>query len=65
MLKQEIEKRVRQLWRERRPKQPTGEDMFAFFCELQNESPELTTFPNSGDPWQTMHCWLLDEEKEI
>ena len=65
MKKKEIEKRVRQLWREKRPQQPTSEDMFGFFCELRSQNVELTIFGKSGDPWQTIHCWLNDEEKKL
>lgn len=69
MQKKEIEKRVRQLWREKRPQQPTDEDMFVFFSKLQNQNGELTIFGGrrgmNSDPWQTIHCWLLDEERKL
>ncbi len=65
MQEKEIEKRVRQLWRKKRPQQLTDNDMFSFFCDLKSENVELTIFEESGDPWQTIHCWLLDEEKKL
>lgn len=43
-----------------------GDPMFAFFCWLTKFRPYFLTFRNSGDPWQTIHGWLIHyEEKKI
>ena len=42
-------------------KKPTGTDALIFFTYLQKECPHLLTFRTSGDPWQTVHGWLLRE----
>ena len=66
MRKKEKEKRVRALWRERRPDKPDDNDMFWFFCWLQKNHYELTVWAGlKGDPWQTIHPWLLEEEDII
>lgn len=66
MRKKEVEKRVRELWRKERPQQPTEDNMYEFFTKLLKTNPELTIFTGKkgmSDPWQTIHCWLLEEEE--
>jgi len=65
MLKKDIEKRVRQLWRENRPINPTDSDMSIFYTKLRKEHYELTVWCRMSDPWQSIHCWLIDEERKI
>ena len=40
-------------------KNATGTDGLLFFTYLQREKPALLDFRSSGDPWQTVHGWLL------
>jgi len=66
MTKREKEKKVCSLWRDKRPQNPDGNDMFFFFCWLKKECFELTVWNHmKGDPWQEIHVWLLKEEERI
>jgi hypothetical protein len=66
MLKKDKEKCIRKLWREKRPNNPSDDDMFGFFCSLRKEHYELTVWDKQRrDPWQTIHCWLIDEERKL
>ena len=41
----------------------SGTDGLAFFVNLQSERPDLLMFEATGDRWQTVHGWLLQEGK--
>lgn len=41
-----------------------GNDIFTFFCVLSGTMPELTEFRTKGDPWQIIHCWVLEYERK-
>jgi hypothetical protein len=42
----------------------SGEDGMTFYQYLLKEQPELLNFKTEGgDPWQTVHGWLLQERK--
>ena len=36
--------------------------MFVFFGWLQKHRPYFLTFRGKGDPWQTVHSWLIQYE---
>ena len=36
--------------------------MFEFFCWLNRHRPYFLTFRHKDDPWQTVHCWLIQYE---
>jgi hypothetical protein len=38
------------------------EPMFLFFLWLQRFRPYFLTFRDQGDPWQTVHSWLIQHE---
>ncbi len=38
--------------------------MFSFFAWLTRHRPYFLTFRCKGDPWQTVHSWLLQYERE-
>lgn len=38
-------------------------EMFCFFGWLQRHRPYFVTFRCRGDPWQTVHCWLIQYEE--
>lgn len=38
--------------------------MFTFFAWLTKFRPYFLTFRGHGDPWQTVHSWLLQHERE-
>jgi hypothetical protein len=40
----------------------TGEPMFRFFLWLGRHRPYFLTFRTKGDPWQTVHSWLIQHE---
>lgn len=44
-------------------KDASGTHGLTFFVYLQNERPDLLAFRTAGDPWQTIHAWLLQEGK--
>jgi hypothetical protein len=45
-------------------KRATGDDGMTFYQYLVKEHPELLNFKTQGgDPWQTVHGWLLQERK--
>ena len=47
-----------------RPNQEaSGTHGLTFFAYLQSERPDLLAFKTRGDPWQTIHSWLLQEGK--
>ena len=47
-------------WAKQHGKQrPNGTDGLIFFGYLQREETHLMSFRCSGDPWQTVHAWLL------
>jgi hypothetical protein len=56
--KNEIQ-RAWELWEEDKS---SSESMFAFFCWLTRYRPYFLTFRCSGDPWQTVHAWLIQYE---
>lgn len=37
--------------------------MFFFFGWLSRFRPYFLTFRSKGDPWQTVHCWLIQFER--
>lgn len=41
----------------------SGSDGLMFFGYLQRERPHLLAFSSKGDPWQTVHGWLLQERR--
>ena len=41
----------------------SGTHGLAFFYYLTSERPDLLKFKTRGDPWQTIHGWLLQEGK--
>lgn len=55
------------LWRQRRSDNPTDTDMFTFFAWLQKKYPNIVAPAawRGRDPWQTIHCWLIQEEQKI
>lgn len=64
----EAKKIIWQEWSKYRPSisangNINGGDMFTFFCVLSSTMPELTKFRARGDPWQIIHCWLLEYER--
>jgi len=38
--------------------------MFTFFAWLQKHRPYFLTFRNKGDPWQRVHSWLIQYERQ-
>jgi len=40
----------------------TGQPMFLFFLWLTRHRPYFLTFRAKGDPWQTVHSWLIQYE---
>jgi hypothetical protein len=40
----------------------TGQPMFLFFLWLARNRPYFLTFRATGDPWQTVHSWLIQYE---
>jgi hypothetical protein len=38
-----------------------GRHGLLFFCFLEKERRHLLEFRASGDKWQDVHCWLLQE----
>jgi hypothetical protein len=38
--------------------------MMMFFGWLQENRPLFLTFRSKGDPWQDVHCWLLEYERD-
>lgn len=36
--------------------------MFTFFGWLTRYRPYFLTYRGRGDPWQTVHCWLIQHE---
>jgi hypothetical protein len=41
----------------------SGNDGMIFYGYVRKEHPELLNFRESGDRWQTVHGWLLQEHK--
>jgi hypothetical protein len=41
-----------------------SESMFAFYCWLTRFRPYFLTFRCQGDPWQTVHSWLIQYEEK-
>jgi hypothetical protein len=39
-----------------------GQSMFFFFLWLARHRPYFLTFRVTGDPWQTIHSWLIQYE---
>ncbi|MEX3896372.1 hypothetical protein [Paraburkholderia sp. BR10954] len=40
----------------------SGHAMFLFYGWLQRHRPYFLTFRAKGDPWQTVHSWLIQYE---
>ena len=38
--------------------------MFMFFAWLMRNRPYFLTFRGKGDPWQTVHSWLIQHESK-
>jgi hypothetical protein len=68
LAKSEAKKMIIQKWKKWAPKhvpsgQP-GDDSMIFYQYLLKEHPELLNFETQdGDPWRTVHGWLLQEHK--
>jgi hypothetical protein len=58
--KSEIQ-RAWELWEEDKS---NSESMFGFFCWLTRFRPYFLTFRSKGDPWQTVHSWLIQYENK-
>jgi hypothetical protein len=41
-------------------KRISGNDAMLFYCFIQKEHPDLLSFRDSGDRWQTVHGWLIE-----
>jgi len=61
--KDEAKREIQRAWAMRGDDSGGSEDMFAFFGWLQRHRPFFLTFRDSGDPWQTVHSWLLQFER--
>jgi hypothetical protein len=70
LTKSEAKKMIIQEWKKwaarRLPsrRRASGDDGMTFYQYLLKEHPELLNFKTEGgDPWQTVHEWLLQERK--
>lgn len=41
----------------------SSQSMFLFYGWLQRFRPYFLTFREQGDPWQTVHSWLIQYEQ--
>jgi len=53
--------RTWELWEEDKSR---DHSMLVFFGWLSKYRPYFLTFRGKGDPWQTVHCWLIQYEEE-
>ena len=59
---EQAEAEVSRRWNKLPPEEHTEHHMFNFWTELWQEHPDIFQWDEMGDPWQTVHCWLLEEE---
>ena len=53
--------RAWELWEEDKS---SNLSMFTFFAWLTKHRPYFLTFRCKGDPWQTVHSWLIQHERQ-
>ena len=44
-------------------KEPSGTEALAFYVDLVNQKSPALEFRTRGDPWQTVHAWLLSTHR--
>jgi hypothetical protein len=55
---------IQMAWNQWEEKKSDNDSMFAFYCWLTRYRPYFLTFRCSGDPWQTVHAWLIQYEEQ-
>ncbi len=65
ILVKKAEAEIKRAWERWDEKKSVSDSMFfAFFCWLTRYRPYFLTFRCSGDPWQTVHSWLIQYEEQ-
>lgn len=64
ILVEKAEAEIQRAWERWEGEKADGNSMFGFFCWLTRYRPYFLTFRCSGDPWQTVHAWLIRYERE-
>ena len=64
MLQKEAKALILKEWEKQPFNKRSDDDMFFFFCKIQSTKPSLVIFKTKGDPWQTVHCWLIEAERK-
>ncbi len=59
----EARREIQRAWTMWNGDKDTSASMFIFFGWLRRFRPYFLTFRSSGDPWQRVHCWLLQCER--
>jgi len=61
-LKEQAKKEIQRAWQLWDGDKRQDIAMFQFFCWLRRHRPYFLTFRVKGDPWQTVHSWLIQYE---
>jgi len=64
MLKAKAKAEIQRAWDLWEDDKSRDLSMFVFFAWLQRNRPYFLSFRCKGDPWQTVHSWLLQHEGE-
>lgn len=62
ILKKDAKKEIQRAWELWDGDKGRDIATFDFFCWLNRHRPYFLTFRKKGDPWQTVHSWLIQYE---
>jgi hypothetical protein len=62
ILVKKAKREIQRVWEIWDGNKASDQAMFMFFGWLHRHRPYFLTFRSKGDPWQTVHSWLLQYE---